>query len=94
MARAQFSIFRRTGWGKRTSELLVAVSMFALALLAFTGVTTMALCQVTTSAITGFVTDSSGGTAAGAIVKIAEIRTSFIRTAIASTKCGTFRRVS
>ena len=41
----------------------------------------VALSQVTTSSVTGFVTDSSGGAVPGATVTITEVRTGFARTA-------------
>src|SRR4030095_16178129 len=40
-----------------------------------------ALSQVTTSSVTGFVADSSGGAVPGATVTITEVRTGFTRTA-------------
>ena len=71
----------QAGWSTRTSELLFAVLMFALNFLPVLVIVPIAVGQVTTSSVTGFVTDNSAAAVPEAAVTIKEVRTGFTRTA-------------
>ena len=76
-----FELRGQGGWPKFTGNCRIRVWSWALCLLCLATLGPAALSQVTTSSVTGFVADSSGGAAPAATVTIKEVRTGFTRSA-------------
>jgi len=76
-----FHLRGQGGWSQLTRICPIRLWSWALCLLYLTILLPAALSQVTTSSVTGFVADSSGGAVPGATVTIKEVRTGFTRSA-------------
>jgi outer membrane receptor protein involved in Fe transport len=81
MTRGRLLTLRQAGWSMRITELSMAIVTFVLGLL-LVGIPPETLSQVTTSSVTGFISDSSGAALTGVVVKIIEVRTGFTRSAM------------
>ena len=72
-------------WLRFAKTCIARVPCWGLTVMLFAALVPVAVAQITTSSVTGFVTDSSGGAVPGATVTIKEVQTGFTRTASTST---------